>query len=68
MLNLWDAGVQSLDLPASLMETAPLPSHTKLHSRLSSAYILSVIVPWKCGLLSLCLPFVPGAIKILNSL
>lgn len=53
-----------MDLLSSLMETAPPGSDIKLHSCLSSAYILPVINSWKCSVyflpslcLSVCLSF-----------
>lgn len=53
MLNLWTLGFCLDLLLASLMETAPPFVDPKLYNCLSSAYILSMMVSWKCSLLSI---------------
>ena len=63
MLNLWDTGIQSLDLLSSFMETAPPASGIKLqklpiislHSASDSQ--LEMQLPFS---MFICWPLVPG--------
>lgn len=63
MLNLWDTGIQSLDLLSSLMETAPPALGIKLQKlliiSLHSAYDsqLEMQPPFS---MSVCRPLIPG--------